>query len=471
MTPKLLWVLPLLFCLPETLPATDLSVDAYLEQAMRSSEDLSAIDLDIQSLRAEIEARDLELSPTLALELGRFWDRRQTFSSNPEREGRSADLLLAKPFATGTRVNVLSGYEATALRSAPNQDRHVLGWEVGVSQSLWQNSFGRQTALRRRRDRNELHSRLLALTLEKQQTLIELEGLYWDLSYAQQEIRIRTENLERSRRILSWIRDRFGRSAAERTDLLQAQALVSERELELQTATDNFKTIQARLKERFAFDVDFSPREADLQQERALEAFVATIDFAPSEPVSIESLQARAEMDFSAAQSKFQKDRLKPVLEIGYAYGQQGADTSYSRARTEASMNDNDYHQIGVVFATPLDFPLISKARRAFENQAEARAFRAARLERQSRIQWIDLKRDVREQKVRVETALRLSKIQQEKSSEERSRYQKGRSTAFQAITFEQDAAESELLVLQLLAQLRRTESRARAYIRGTAST
>ena len=83
----------------------------------------------------------------------------------------------------------------------------------------------------------------------------------------------------------------------------------------------------------------------------------------------------------------------------------------------------------------------------------------------QSEVQWDEIERKVGEQKQRLEIARMLAQLQKEKSKEENSRYEKGRTTVFQAITFEQEAAESELLVLQLLNQLRLTEARARLYI------
>jgi outer membrane protein len=454
----------LLISVMGTLRAQELSLSAYLDQALTQSEDIRAIEMEVQSLRAEIDARDLELSPTLELELNRFWDRRPSFGSNTQISGEGADLTLSKPFATGTEISLLSGLEASRYQSAALGDQNLFNWEVGVSQSLWQNSFGRQTRLRRKRDQSELRTRFLSLMTERQRLLIEYEWLYWDLAYAQEEVRIREENLGRSRRILTWIQNRLRRAAAERIDSLQAEALVTSRDLQLQVARDNLKRIEASLAERFSGISELKPQQTDFHQERALSSLLIPLEFSPSTPILLDALRARAETDYSRYLSQWEKDRLKPVLEVGYAYGQLGLDASRSQARREAFNNSNRYQEVGVVLATPLNFPLISQSRRAFEIRAEAQGLRAERLTRGSEIQWTDLERNVREQKVRVDTALKLSKLQRDKSNEERTRYERGRTTAFQAITFEQEAAESELLVLQLLAQLRRTEAQARAY-------
>jgi outer membrane protein TolC len=458
----LAWFL-LFLVVPPFVQAEDLSLNSYLNQVLKNSEELRAIELDIQSLRMEIEARDLELSPLLAVELLKFWDNRPSLSSNRQTSGKSAEVVLTKPLATGTNLN-LSSYLETA-DYVTSDEQNLLNWQVGISQSLWQNSFGRQTRLRRQRDQNELKSRLLTLLQDQQERLVEFELLYWDIAYRQQEVKIRKENLERSQKILAWIQERFDRSAAEHVDLLQGQTLVASRELQFQLASETFRSLLARLKEKVLFESEINPVADDLHKERDLFALPATAEFAPSTPVLIETLQTQAQADFLKAKYEFESDQLRPELEVGYSYGRQGLSTSFAAARNQAFSGGRDYHQIGFVFSMPLDLFLIRKSRLAKQTAAEAEQMRSVKFVRHSVVQWEDIEQTVSEQKKRLETARMLAKLQKEKSQEERTRYEKGRTTAFQAISFEQDAAESELLVVQLLNQLRQTEARARVYI------
>ncbi len=444
--------------------AESMPIGSYLEEVFKSSEELRAIELDITSLQLEIEARELELSPTFAAQLVRFWDKRPSLSSSQQSKGTLTELSLSKPFSTGTSFNMLAGAETSEYTSG-GDEQNLLNWQLGVSQSLWQNSFGRQTRLRRQRDDNELRNRLLTLMQERQNILIEFELIYWDINYARQEVTIRQENLERSRRIFSWIKERYDRSAAESVDLLQGQTLVASRELQLQLSEDNFKTLQARLSEKMLGGRDFIPDPEELKKDRELSTLTAIADFAPPDPVLIETLQSKAKADFLKATADLESDKLRPILEIGYAYGQQGLDTSFSRAHRESFSRHNNYHEVGVVFSMPLDLSLISKSRRSREATTQAQQLRAAKFSRQSDVQWEDLARTVQEQKQRVATAMKLAELQKDKGQQERVRYEKGRSTAFVAISFEQEAAEGDLLVLQLLAQLRRSEAQARLYV------
>jgi outer membrane protein TolC len=471
------WINPLYFSLccaaatlmyfPAASHAQNLTLDTYLAQVFESSEELKAIEEDIKSLQLEINVRELELSPIIAAQMVKFWDDRPSLSSSQQSTGIVTEVELSKPFASGTSLNMTSGIETAEYRSTPQDEQNLLNWKLGVTQSLWQNSFGHQTRLRRQRDDNELKSRLLTLIKDKQDIVIELEELYWDIAYTNAEVKIRKENLERSRRILSWIQERYDRSATEYVDLLQGKTLVTSRELQLQLSVDNLKTFQARFNERVLMKEAINPSEEDLKQERAIFLLPENIGFAPKVPVLIESLQSQAQVDYLKATAKFESDKLKPTLELGYAYGQQGLSTSFSRARDQAFSRKNNYHEVGVVFAMPLDFSLISKSRRYREAAAEAEQWRLTKFRRQSVIQWEDLIRTIDEQKQRVDTAVNLAKLQNDKAQEERERYEKGKTTAFSAISFEQEAAESDLLVLQLLTKLRRTEAQARLYVQG----
>ncbi len=454
-------------CAPVSLQAQtqNIVLEDFLQNVIKNSEDVRALDLEMQSLKLEIEARDLELSPTFAVDFNHFWDDRPSLSSNYQIKGESTAVTLSKPFATGTSLSLTSSVENAKYRTTPLDDQNLLNWQLGIKQSLWQNSFGRQTSLRRTRDQHELQSRLLTLMLKRQQVLVDFELLYWDIVYAQQAVKITQQNFERSERIFTWIEDRFKRFAAQRVDYLQAQTLVASRDLQRQTANDNLKILQAGLKEKLSVNEVFSFSVEDLQKERDVLSLSVLADFAPQTPVLIESLQAQAQADFFKAKSQLQADELKPVLDVGYSYGQQGLSSSFSDARDQAFSTSNDYHKVEIIFSWPLDFALITKSRLSTELLAKAQDLRSLRSKRQSKISWEDLQRTLVDQKQRVETAQDLAKLQNEKSKEEQSLYEKGKSTAFEAISFEQDAAESELLALQLLTGFRKAQTQARFYV------
>lgn len=442
------------------------SLEDYLKYVSEHAEELRAVDMDIESLHKEIEARDLDLSPELSVELLKFWDKRPSLSSSRQIRGKSVEATLSKPLATGTTLSLSSSLE-TSDYASNTDEQNLISWQFGVTQSLWQNSFGRQTSFRRARDRHELQSRLLTLTMERQQLLSEFELMYWEITYRLEELKVRQENLERSQRIFAWTEERFKRSAAERVDVLQAQTLMLSRDMQLQLASETLESSQARLREKLGLKSDLIPLMEELDKERSLEELAAKADFAPAVPVLIESLQSKAQGNYLTAVYQLESDQLRPELELGYAYGRQGLSSSFSTARRQAfsGSRDNEYQQIGVVFSMPLDLFLITKSRFAKQIAAKAQELRAVKAERQSAVDWQDIASTIARQQARLKTARMLASAQEEKSAQEQERYQKGRITTFQAVTVEQDAAESRLLVYQLLYQLRQTEVRGRMYI------
>jgi outer membrane protein TolC len=75
---------------------------------------------------------------------------------------------------------------------------------------------------------------------------------------------------------------------------------------------------------------------------------------------------------------------------------------------------------------------------------------------------WKSLNEDLNEAKTRLELALKLEEIQQSKLNIERERLQKGRSTTYQVLLFEQDylssqsnRIRSQAQILTLIAQMK----------------
>jgi hypothetical protein len=95
---------------------------------------------------------------------------------------------------------------------------------------------------------------------------------------------------------------------------------------------------------------------------------------------------------------------------------------------------------------------------------AEANALLANAQKRSSEIGWSDLLRQVEELKKQVDESNRLADLQVKKVQAERSRYNLGRSTVFQLITFEVDAGNAQIALYQVMAGLRKLESQARVF-------
>lgn len=470
---SLFWSLLALLLVPPTVSAQNtgkegppvLSLEQVLEKALANSADLRAVDLEIEATEAEIRARDLALSANLQLEASQLRDRRDSTSAAPLATQELLGAKLTKPFTTGTDLTVRAGRDLQTFRGSPSSTE--ADWEVGLSQDLWRNAFGRGIRLRREADAAELRSKRFELLMKRQSLLQTIENLYWDLAETQNELRIANDNLRRSRQMAAWVQDRRRRAAAEAIDLLQADALVANRQLQLQTLENEQATLRLRLHQLLPDAVTWGEWRTDdkaTQTDRRPEALF--FGQGSADPRRLDLLAAQAGALAARARAEQATDTSRPSLDLQLAYGRNGIDPDPATAVRETTSENQDHTRIGLVFSMDLDREGANALARAARLRAEAGDRQSARLAEDSRLAWTDLSREIASLRQRLETARKLANLQSQKALEERQRYERGRSTAFQAITFEVEAAEAQLQMIRLQTSLRKAEGRARLFTR-----
>jgi len=444
--------------------AVAMNLDRLLEVAHKESEMIQAAETMIDSIRAEISGRDIVLSPRLDAELAGGTDNRDTTVSSQRIPSRLLEVSLTKLFSTGTSLTFSAGHTDTRLNSV---DRSIGSWELRLSQSLWRDAFGRSTRLRHEAEKAEFRSRVFSTLLQKQNFLLELEQVYWDLVLALKEEKTRESNLEKSKRVESWTRDRVRRRVALESDLLQAQALVSARLLELKEVRNRIATIRNKIRQLIPGQ---NPEEwtidlRELERARNLESLLA-VSTGKEKPVQLAALAANYLSQQAMSEAARVEDSYRPKLDAYVSYGQNGAEENFSGSWNRALNPEYSGARVGLLFSVELDSSLKRDQRRAAELRAQARELEARARMRASSFDWDDLVRQVNALKAQVTEATRLSEIQEKKVEAERINYRLGRTTIFQLITFEIDAANAELGLVRKLAELRKTESSARIFTR-----
>ncbi len=444
--------------------AEPMNLDNLLRRAEENSEAIQASEKTIQSIRAEISGRDLLLSPKLEAEVADARDNRDSVAANQRFRTQLLDVSLTKLFSTGTQVSVSAGHDITSTETTGR--RNIGSWEFKVSQSLWRDAFGRNTKLRHQAEEAELQARTLTAVYQRQSFLVELENAYWDLLYAKKEEDVRRSNIERSETVEKWTRDRARRSMAEPTDLLQAQALVSSRQLELIGVRNRIESLQNRIQQLVP---NQTPRtwQIDLKELEASRPFEQLLTGSGSaEPVRLDSLSSRFRAQQADSEASRTDDSLRPKVDAYVSYGQNGADERFATSWDRAKDPQFSAARVGVTLSMDLDWTLKDDQRRAARLNAEARELEARAQSRLSNVGWADLKREIDELKRQEKEAGRLADLQEKKVAAERSRYRLGRTTVFQLITFEIDAANSQITLARIRADLRKLEARARIFTR-----
>lgn len=438
------------------------AVEKFLEVAQKQSEIFLSIDKRLESLNYEIEGRDFVLSSVLSLNAENFNNDQEALTFARRSRSRLANLTFTQPFSTGTLLTATAGHERAIIDGRGLFQFAV--WETRLTQSLWRDSFGHATSLRHRGEQQELQSRRAALIYEKQLLLIDLEAMYWDYVTLKQEEQIRSTNLQTSRDLLKWMQGRVNKLAAEKADLLQIQALVSGQQLDLITAQNQLASLVTRLQSALPQIKleEFQVPTETLIQERPLRSLISGTKDGP--PQRWDMLSSRALAQQAELEAKKIREQLKPLFDVYVGYGQNGISDTFYNSWSHAGNERYSGTRVGVNFSVPLHRGLANKQFKSAQLQAEARRLEAQNQTRTSEFGWTDLERRQKVLQAQTQEASRLSEFQNQKVIEERRRYKIGRSTLFQLVSFEIEAAEASARRLTFLSELHKVESQARLF-------
>jgi outer membrane protein TolC len=109
---------------------------------------------------------------------------------------------------------------------------------------------------------------------------------------------------------------------------------------------------------------------------------------------------------------------------------------------------------VGLQFSMPLHLSDQKSAREGATRQSQANEYLLQQRQIDQENAWIELTQQIEDAKQRLKLARTLEKIQTQKLENERAMLRQGRSTTFQILQFQQDAASAELSRAQITAQL-----------------
>jgi HAE1 family hydrophobic/amphiphilic exporter-1 len=442
-----------------------MGLNDLIKLATQSSETVQSTEKTVQAIEAEIQGRDSLLSPKLDAELAKLRDNRDTLTEDQKFRSYLFTTSLSKLFSTGTTLNLTVGNTETTTNAT--ESRNTGTWELRLTQSLWRDAFGLSTSLRHEAEKNELQSRTLTSIYQRQSFLVDLEGAYWDLVQALRELEIRKTNIERSQTVATWTQQRVSRATAEKSDLYQAQALVSSRQLDLISVQSKIVTLQNKLRQLVpnvdpaAWNINVQELGVDRQPEALLSGATGS-----EIPVRLDSLSAQFKAKQASAEAQNTDQALRPKLDAYVAYGEAGVDPKFSTSWDRARDPIYSETRVGILFSMDLDSGVKNAQRQASRLNAQARELEAIAQSRTSNIGWADLSRQLSDLRRQRDEATRLAEFNEKKVNEERNRYRLGRTTVFQLITFEIDAANSKIALSQILTNLRKIESQARIFTR-----
>ncbi|GMO65939.1 MAG: hypothetical protein Nk1A_3550 [Endomicrobiia bacterium] len=227
-----------------------LSVKGYMDIVVKNNKELRSIHLKIDSAMEKLLQAEKKYSYFLKACTNYIDGRNGTEYKFNEMKTYSADI--SKFLKTGTYVSLCLKCDKNDVKSLdmnngsvgddlPKSRSIFLIPSLSLQQSLWKDVNGVFTKTVISKEQAAARSYLYLLEYERENILLRAKLAYWDLAYSKTVIDSKKLSLERARKILNWTQKKYSMDLSEKSDLLQAQAAVKSKELDLNRAYETEK--------------------------------------------------------------------------------------------------------------------------------------------------------------------------------------------------------------------------------------
>lgn len=320
---------------------------------------------------------------------------------------------------------------------------------IELTQSLWKNFFGSEVRAQRNAINAAAEATQYAERAKNLGVIMEAQGAYYKLYYSQQTVKAVKESLDAASKLQSWAKRRMNQSLGEKSDFYQTKANYESRELEY---------LQAQVDERVAARAYNSLKGINSDEvTEALEA-PTSLPFNKqnfSEKIWRDDVRAANKQSEAAkAQSLLGKEKNRPTLDLYGKYAWTGLDEERSKAENEAFKDEHPVYTVGVKFTMPLAFGKSSNVIDGYQKEALAADLAFRRKAQEQERDYSDLVSRIETAQLKFKLASTLEESQKIKLQEERRRHERGRTTFFQVLQFEQEYLGSQLNKIKTEAEL-----------------
>lgn len=444
-----------------------MSLDQFLQMVKTHNAKAQALALQIEASEDRRLSGDLELTPLLGASYNYLSDQSlpQSIPGTTKLLNRSSEIYVAKKFSSGTSTKLFAqgkDYEFVGASSAYPGKYATGAFGITLSQSLWKDFFGAATRLRHSREAFLSQMEKSQAEYQLRQLMSDAEVAYWNFLYKKEEKKQREESLERSTKILNWVKRRESDGISDRSDRFNSEALVTARQLNLLNSDDDLKSAEQSIRDYLS-----------LERSEAIPVISGNITM--SRPIkgqfSKNQRILRADAYIQLLESKTKKlvsdevaDGLKPDLTLQASYKTNSFEDELGKTTNKWTDNSKPSTMVGVQFTYLFDTSAKDSKANAARKEAMASEMKAKKLIRESESAWEELQRKYDELSQKIALAENIKDFQMKRAQEEQLKLSRGRSVTNQVVISEEDAASAELTVLQLKAEQRKLEAITRSY-------
>lgn len=433
--------------------ASPLSVDQYLAQVTQSNEDYRATVLNRAGASDRSVEGSLLFSPQAFANVQYADDKRPTFLeaiTGSENIAKAASFGVSQQFRFGLQAKLSYNVTYTSLLGANpafvTQPRYFdNGLSLELSQPLWKNAFGR--ASRFTEDASTFQAKALSYgeSFKGKAALADAESRYWRLAIAREIVKVQQQSLDRAINIRNFNAGRERLHLIDKADLLQSEAAVKARQLDLRSAVDEERAARRGFNSGRGLDSEEVSETLILPDTKAITGLEVPQRSALRDDVKAAELGLKA----ASAGNELSRDKMLPSLDVFASASTNGRDSAFSPSASESFGTSHPMVVAGLKFALPLDIGTTSTVRGAYLKELQGAELNYQRKLFDQENNWKDLLQKFTEAKARLAIAQELEEAQSTKLNEERKRQKEGRSTTFQVFVFEQEFLGSQLIRIQ----------------------
>ena len=450
--------------------AAALSLDSYLDEVTGQSPALQAGRNMVEGSKDSAKEGDLVTMPRFFLTGSRTTDHRQFYNAfmGGRTTADSFNFGFEKPFSFGLNAklsyNLLNNNSSnlSVFAYPPNGTLNYTAaqTQLDLNQSLWRNFFGKE--LRATAELTEASSLATHYgeRFKLKQTLAQAETAYHRLAIANESVRLERELLDRSKKILDWTGKRVNNHLSDKIDLLQTRAGYQVRQISLRNALDELRTAALSFNQ---FRNRVSP---EVTEEVAIPSTTEILALpVPAKAAQTDDVLAAEQTErIGRANQQLSIEKTLPDVSLFATAAFNGQNGLQSHAMSTAFTTNHPYTVFGLKLSVPLDFPQTAdmRAGRVKQQLGAEQSTRQKVLENAQT--WEDLSKKFAEAKERLRMADELVRMQKEKLEYEKYRFELGRTTTYQVLTFEQDYAQSLIQRLQVEREILNLRAQLKTY-------
>lgn len=439
--------------------AQEISLTEYRRLASEKDPSVKAAQAQSEGIIDAVKAYDVASDARVFIRATEVDDKRPTL--NPSFQGtRTMGHLLSfgvsKQSEWGPQFSLSQNVQRMKIEDAsstavPLPTFYDVYPEAHLTIPLWRNLFGAETRAEIAGSKTLNENRKLEAQIQAVQVNASVDLSFYTYAANKEMYEASKEMFDRAEKIYNWVKNQRARGLVEESDVYQARAAVQLRRLELNQIENQLKASARK----------FNDLRGIVSDEVKENLIVTPLDTAQLQ-LSKSNTKVRKDQKIAMGLTQMQmqeftsaREKAKPNLDLTFKAQWVGRDREYNEANSEWQDREQPYYYAGVEFSLPLNVPKYMDIRSGLKKMEQGEQLKIASRTRDDKTEWqnfLDLGDTLQKQ---VALSRELEESERLKSKVARTSFQRGRSTTFQILTFEQDYITAQIQRIKIELQAR----------------